>query len=242
MFHSLIFLGSLIAGALDTVVGFGGVLLLLPVLVLVVGSKDAVLLSALIPLGWNLTRTVMMPQLVNWRTGGLMALGIVPGSIIGAQFLDTVNPDLLRKLIGGVLLLFGLYYVLRLYFDLPQPRAMKSWTIPVFGAVAGAVSSLIGAGNGPIQAWGMAAAGLGAREIAVTGGALGAVNAAARLIGYGVDGELHAGLWMPGAVGIVAAVLGSLLGIRLSMRAKDSTLELVIGVVIILAGLRMFWH
>jgi uncharacterized membrane protein YfcA len=241
MFHSLIFLGSLIAGALDTVVGFGGVLLLLPVLVLVVGSRDAVLLSALIPLGWNLTRTVMMPKLVNWRTGGLMALGIVPGSIIGAQFLDVVNPDLLRKLIGGVLILFGLYYVLRLYYDLPEPRALKSWTVPLFGLAAGAVSSLIGAGNGPIQAWGMAAAGLGAREMAVTGGALGAVNSAARLIGYGVDGQLHAGLWLPGLLGIVAAVLGSLLGIRLSTRAKDSTLELVIGVVIILAGLRMFF-
>ena len=42
-------LAGLIAGTLDTVAGFGGSLLLLPVLVLIGGSKDAVLLAAIIP-------------------------------------------------------------------------------------------------------------------------------------------------------------------------------------------------
>src|SRR2546421_12984934 len=119
MTYLVIALASLIAGTLDTVAGFGGALLLVPVLVLKIGSKDAVLLSALIPLGWNLTRLVMLRQFANWRTAGLFSLGIVPGAIIGAKLFDQIDPRLLSLAIGVPLILFGGYYVLRLYVDLP---------------------------------------------------------------------------------------------------------------------------
>ncbi len=45
MVYLEIALAAMIAATLDTVIGFGGGLLLLPVLVMVVGSKDAVLLG-----------------------------------------------------------------------------------------------------------------------------------------------------------------------------------------------------
>jgi uncharacterized membrane protein YfcA len=239
MSYLVIVLASLIAGTLDTVAGFGGSLLLIPVLALKIGSKDAVLLSALIPLGWNLTRLVMLRQFANWRASWQFALGILPGAIIGASLLDRVDPNALSVAIGITLILFGGYYVLRLYVDLPQPRGLKSWAFPLFGLASGIASAILGAGNGPIQTWGMASAGLAPREIAVTGGALGAITAISRLIGYALSDQLDAGMWLPGLVGIVAAALGSLYGVRLSLRAKDSTLELVIGIVIMLAGVRM---
>jgi uncharacterized membrane protein YfcA len=239
MNYLVIALASLIAGTLDTVAGFGGTLLLLPVLVLKIGGRDAVLLSSLISLGWNITRVMVMPRSVNWRAVWLFTIGILPGALVGAYLFQGVDPSILNLAIALTVILFGAYYILRLYVELPALKGGKPATFPLFGLVSGIAASVLGAGNGPIQVWGMSAAAMTPREIAITGGALGAITGVARLFGYGVAGQLHAGLWIPGAVGLIMAIGGSLLGIRLSLRSKDTTLELVIGLVLVLAGIRM---
>lgn len=235
-----IFLAALIAGVLDTVAGFGGGLLLLPILVLVAGSKDAVLLSALIPLGWNIVRIWMLREWMNWRVVGLFALGIVPGALVSGQFLADIDAELLRRAIGIVLIFFGGYYVARLYLDIPSPRiTMKPWLYVPLGLVTGAIGGVLGAGHGPLQSWGLSAGGLSPREIIASNGAIGGVTALARVAGYGAAGLLHDGLWLPAAVGFVAGAAGAIYGVRLSLRARDTTLELVIGGALILAGVRM---
>jgi uncharacterized protein len=241
MIYLQIALAALIAGTLDTVAGFGGALLLIPILVIAVGSKDAVLLSALIPLGWNVVRMILLRQSVDWRAALLFAVGILPGAFLGARLLEDLDADLVRVAIGAVLVVFGGYYVLRLYFELPAVKGLKRWTFPVIGLLTGAIGSLLGAGHGPLQTWALGAADLGPRAISATNGVVGAVTAVARLIGYGSQGLLHDGLWIPGAVGIVTGGVGAMLGVRLSRRAKDSTLELIIGMALILAGIKMFF-
>ena len=235
-----IFLAALIAGVLDTVAGFGGGLLLLPILVLVVGSKDAVLLSALIPLGWNAVRIWMLREWITWRIVGLFSLGIVPGAILGGQFLSEIDAELLRRAIGIVLIFFGGYYVARLYFDIPAPISrMKQWGYVPLGLLTGAIGAVLGAGHGPLQTWGLSAGGLSPREIIASNGAIGGITALARVGGYGAAGLLHDGLWVPALVGIVAGAGGAIYGVRLSLRARDTTLELVIGGALLLAGVRM---
>lgn len=234
-----IILASVIAGVLDTVAGFGGVLLLLPILVLVVGSRDAILLSALIPLGWNIVRMWMLRDWIDWTIVGLFALGIVPGALIAGQYLDLIDPEILRHAIGVLLILFGLYYVARLYLDLPNPRRIKPWAYPIVGLVSGAIGAILGAGNGPLQSWGLSAGGLAPREIISNNGAIGGITALARLGGYAMAGSLHSGLWLPAALGFLAGAGGAIYGIRLSLRARDTTLELVIGAALLLAGVRM---
>src|SRR5512133_2071259 len=232
-------LAALIAGTLDTVAGFGGVLLLLPILVIVAGSRDAVMLSALIPLSWNLARVVILRPYVRWMPTALFALGILPGALLGAWYFAGVDPDTLRVAIGALLILFGIYYVVRLYVDLPQMRSLASWWYPIAGLVSGAIGAILGAGHGPLQTWTLAAGGLGPREIVATNGALGAITAIARLIGYAVSGTWNDTIWLPAGIGIAAGVAGALIGIRVSRRAKDSTLELIIGVALVLAGISL---
>lgn len=234
-----IILGALIAGILDTVAGFGGALLLIPVLVLAVGTKDAVLLSALIPLGWNLTRVVLVRDWVKWKAALLFAVGILPGAMLGSYWFDLVDPEILQRAIGALLIIFGGYYVLRLYVELPELKGLKEWTFPVIGLLTGVISAILGAGHGPIQTWALGAASLSPREISATNGLVGGITAVARLIAYAFTGQLHRDLWLPGAIGIVAGSIGAVIGLRFSMRAKDSTLELIVGAAIIIAGIRM---
>lgn len=239
MVYLEIALAAMIAATLDTVIGFGGGLLLLPVLVMVIGSKDAVLLSALIPLGWNIPRLLLLRDSVNWKIAGLFAIGIVPGAGLGAMLLDVISPVTLQLVIGIVITLFGLYYITRLYLDLPQPRGFKSWVFPVAGLLSGIVSGVLGAGNGPLQTGALAGASLPVREIAATNGAVGAITAVSRAVGYMIQGLYFEGIWVPATIGIVAATAGTFIGVRLSRRSKDSTLELLVGIALVLAGVKM---
>jgi uncharacterized membrane protein YfcA len=234
-------LGALIAGTLDTVAGFGGVLLLLPILVLASDSRDAVLLSAIIPIGWNLVRIYFVRSWIHPRIALLFAAGIIPGAILGAWLFAGIEADLLRRAIGFLLILFGLYYIVRLYMDVPElPRIRHAW-FPVVGLVSGAVGAILGGGHGPMQSAALSAAALAPREVVATNGVLGGITALARLAGYAFTGELHGALWIPGAIGLVAGSIGAIIGIRLSRRGKDSTLELIIGAALVLAGVRMIW-
>jgi uncharacterized membrane protein YfcA len=232
-------LGALIAGALDTVAGFGGVLLLLPILVLASDSHDAVLLSAIIPLGWNFVRIAMVRSWIKPRIALLFAAGIVPGALAGAWLLPGVDPDALRTAIGIVLVLFGTYHVIRLYIEVPELPHIADGLLPVVGFVSGVVGAVLGAGHGPLQSAALSATALTPREIAATNGVLGSVTAVSRLVGYAASGSLHSALWLPGAIGAIAGAIGAVVGIRLSRRGKDSTLELIIGVALVIAGIRM---
>jgi uncharacterized membrane protein YfcA len=236
-----IVLAALIAGTLDTVVGFGGTLLLLPVLVLVAGPELAVLLSAIIPLGWNLVRIGVLGKLLDFRAAALFAVGIVPGALVGASIFDRVDPDALRVAIAVTLILFGAYYVIRLYVELPEMKGWPKWTFPVAGFVSAGISAILGAGNGPIQTMTLAASDMTPRAITATGGLLGLVTAVSRIGSYAIGGQLRSEIWIPGAMGFLGAGLGAVMGIRLARRAKDSTLELVIGGALLLAGIRLFF-
>ncbi len=230
---------ALIAGTLDTVAGFGGALLLLPVLVLIAGGTDAVLLAAIIPLGWNIPRLILLRGAVDWRSAGLFALGVLPGALVGGHILASLDPDTLRTAIGAMLILFGAYYVLRLYLELPEPRGLGTTIFPVIGLVAGIMGSILGAGDGQLAAGALGGAGMSVRDISATGGAIGGISSVSRLISYAASGLLHEGLIIPGAIGVAAACAGTFLGIRFSGRSRDSTLELLIGSALVLAGIRM---
>ncbi len=236
-----VLLAALIAGTLDTVAGFGGALLLLPVLVLVTGAETAVMLTAIISLGWNIVRAVVLREFVDLRASWMMVIGIVPGSLLGAAFLKDVDPSMLRTAIGAMLVIFGAYYVVRLYVELPEPRGMKRWMLPAAGFVSGVISTLLGAGHGPLQTIPLAAADLAPRAVTATNGVLGALSGLVRVGTYAFYGMLGSNLWVPGAVGLVGAGTGSLLGIRISRSAKDSTLELLIGLALLLAGVRLLF-
>lgn len=234
-----IVLAAVIAGLLDTVAGFGGALLLLPILVLVVGGGDAVLLTAIIPLGWNLVRIWMLREWVLSRPALLFGIGILPGAFLGASLLTEIDPSALKMAIGALLVGYGIYYIVRLYVELPRPPVPPQWVFPIAGIAAGAIAGVLGAGNGPLQSWTFSAAAMSAREITATNGALGVITSVARLASYGLKGLLHDGLLLPGLAGILGAAAGSFWGVRLSLRATDSTLELVLGAAILLAGVRM---
>lgn len=236
---TIILTAAVIAGLLDTVVGFGGNLLLLPILVSVTGSTEAVILSAIIPLGWNVGRLPMLRPYLKLKVIGLFTLGMVPGGVIGGLLLESIDAGVLQTAIGILLIGLGLYHIVRLYVDLPIPRMPDKWVFPLVGLFVGVLSGLLGAGNGPFQSWSMSAAGMMPREIIAVNGALGGLLCVVKIGAYGIAGLLGKLNWTLALAGTGAGLLGAIIGVRVARKAPDSTLKLLIGAVIIIAGIRM---
>ncbi len=135
-----------LAATISGVAGFGGAILLLPVLVLTLGGKSAVPILTVAQLLGNLSRAGFGWRDIRWRPALLFSAGAVPASIIGSRLfveLDTARiPRLIGLLLLAILILRHTWPALR--------RISPGWLAPA-GAGVGFVSAVAGV-SGPLGA------------------------------------------------------------------------------------------
>lgn len=143
---ALLFAGAFVAAAVSGAAGFGGALLLLPLLVATVGVTHAVPLLTVAQLIGNLSRAGFGFSEIRWRPVGLFLLGAAPLSVLGALSFVELPKAWVTRAIGASLLAFvilKLTGVLRL-------KAGPA-TLIVGGGVVGFLSGLVGSA-GPLGA------------------------------------------------------------------------------------------
>ena len=88
-------------------IGIGGGMIMLGALAQVLPIKAVIPVHAIIQLGSNSGRAIMLRQHISWNLFAYFALGSVLGAIIGGQFVISLPIELLRALLG----IFILYSV-----------------------------------------------------------------------------------------------------------------------------------
>lgn len=83
----ILFLGAFFAAAISGAAGFGGALLLLPLLVVSVGAEHAVPLLTVAQLIGNFSRAGFGFRQIQWKPVGLFLVCAIPSAILGALFL-----------------------------------------------------------------------------------------------------------------------------------------------------------
>ncbi|MEN6339773.1 MAG: sulfite exporter TauE/SafE family protein [Clostridiaceae bacterium] len=136
------FLAALISGA----AGFGGALLLLPVITYYIGAEAAVPVITLAQLIGNLSRMASGFKQIKWSAVGWFCLTALPLSALGAFGFSVLPKDIVTRCIGGVLVLLVVFQMVKL-FELKA----NNKTLLIGGAVTGGLSGLTGSG-GPIGA------------------------------------------------------------------------------------------
>ena len=229
----LLLLGAaLAASTLAAVAGFGGAAILLPVLVLVVGPRNAIPVLTIAQLVGNGSRVVLNRQEVNGRIVGWFALGAVPAALVGGLVFAAAPLDALVRLIGIFLLVSVAWRHLR-----PAPSGLLGeWTFTVIGAVFAFASALIGS-VGPVMAPFFLAAGLVKGAYIGTEAAASVVMQAAKLVAYGISALLTPLTFGVGLLVTPAMIAGSWLGKRIVDRLPERVFVAVIEVVLIVAGL-----
>lgn len=143
---ALLFVGSFLAAAISGAAGFGGALLLLPLLTHTVGVTEAVPLLTVAQLIGNLSRAAFGAKEIRWRPVFLFLATAAPFAALGALSFASLPPSLVVRLVGAAILAFVLLNALGL-----MPVKSSAPLMLGGGAVVGLVSGLVGSA-GPLGA------------------------------------------------------------------------------------------
>ncbi|MEK6649956.1 MAG: TSUP family transporter, partial [Bacteroidota bacterium] len=95
---------ALIASTLSSLAGFGGSLLLLPVLVHLLGPASAIPVFTVAGLISNAARSILGRRVIAWRQVGAFVAGAIPGAIAGALVFVEVPAAAVQKLLAVFLI------------------------------------------------------------------------------------------------------------------------------------------
>lgn len=146
MIFFVLILTSFIAALVSGAAGFGGSLLLLPIVTSFLGAEVAVPVLTLAQLIGNLSRMGTGFKQIKWDAVGWFCLTALPLSALGAFGFSVLPKDIVTRCIGAVLIILVIFKVKKL-FELKGSKR----TLIIGGAITGGVSGLAGSG-GPIGA------------------------------------------------------------------------------------------
>ena len=137
---------SFIAAFVSGAAGFGGALLLLPVVTACVGAEVAVPVLTIAQLIGNLSRMAFGFRQIDWKSVGLFCVTALPLAALGAFGFSVLPKSIVTRCIGGALIVLVLIKTIKKLEFKNSKRAML-----IGGAATGLLSGLAGSG-GPIGA------------------------------------------------------------------------------------------
>ncbi|MDA1258810.1 MAG: sulfite exporter TauE/SafE family protein [Chloroflexi bacterium] len=224
--------GALAASTVAAVAGFGGAVVLLPILVWAFGVQDAIPVLTVAQLIGNssrvwLNRSELSLPVVRW-----FAMGAVPTAILGGLIFATAPADALVRILGAFLLLTAAYR--HTSFGKHTHIGLRGF-LPL-GGVSGAISALVGTA-GPIMAPFFLMYGLVKGAYIGTEASAAVVMHVTKLGVYGGYALLELRTALAGVgIGLVMTV-GSFAGKRILTRLPEAHFANVIEAVLITAGL-----
>ena len=137
---------GLAAGTVGGIVGFGSSIMLMPILMLAFGPKEAVPIMAIAALLANLSRVAVWWREIDWRANAAYCATAIPAAAMGARTLLKLEPQLIEAFLG---FLFIAMVPIR-HWLMARGLRIRLWHLSVVGAGIGFLSGLV-ASTGPIN-------------------------------------------------------------------------------------------
>jgi uncharacterized protein len=215
--------GAVFLGAfLNTLAGFGFALVTVPLMALVVGPKEAVVLSAIVGLASNGAVAIRLRRQVDRTVTGRVLAGSMLGMPIGIVVLGLVADEPLKVMISIAVLVSAVLLATGWRLHDPKPA-----TDVVAGFVSGACNTSIGISGPPVvvlmQGRGMPKATFRASIVAVF-----FVAGIVALVLFGVTGRFDATVGSAALVALPALPLGWWLGDVSHRRLDEAPFRVVV--------------
>lgn len=232
----LLFLAAFAASAISGAAGFGGALLLLPVLVSVIGAAQAVPLLTIVQLVGNLSRAGFGFRQISWKPVGLFLIGAIPLCILGAVSFVHLPKELVVRLIGAAILIFVL---------LTQFGLLKMKTGPALlicgGGIVGFVSGLVGSA-GPLGAAIFLSLGLPPVAYIASEATTALAMHGVKTIVYGQYIPFDKDFWFLAGILSLAVILGTWLSNRIIGCLPQKLFQQFVAVLLIAVAAYMVFH
>ena len=225
-------LAALVASLIAAVAGFGGAVIMLPVLVWAVGIQDAIPVLTIAQLMGNLWRVLLNRTQLNWSVVKRFAIGVVPAATVGGIIFATAPGAALVRALGVFLVLIVVYR------HTPwgkHTRMTLRGFIPL-GAAAGTISAIFGT-TGPVTAPFFLAFGLIKGAYIGTEAMTTVVMHITKLAVYGKYALIGVHTLLIGiAIGVVM-FLGTYLGKNILKRVPEGVFPLIIEGAMLISGI-----
>lgn len=226
-------LAGWLAATISGAAGFGGALLLLPILAYVVGARAAVPILTLAQLLGNLSRAGFGWKDIHWRPALVFSAGAVPASAIGSLLFVALPSGWLTRLIG----VFLLGVVALRHTTLGRRPIPEKLLVPA-GMVVGLLSAIAGSA-GPLGAVIFLSLGLPAQAYVATEAVTAVLMHLTKSLIYG----RYAAMTPAGFVGGLALggtmMIGSWTGRQLIARLTESRFRILVEGLLIVAALSL---
>ena len=231
--YLLLVLGAFVAAAISGSAGFGGALLLLPLLNQVVGVTEAVPLLTIIQIIGNGARAVMNWRQIRWRPVLLFLAAAIPLSMLGALSFASLPTSLVTRLVGGAILLLVVLKATGMIAFKPSRRVLV-----VGGGITGLLSGLVGSA-GPLGAAVFLSLGLPPLAYVASDATAAIAMHGAKTIVYGATIDLGPAFW-PLAIAMgLAMIAGTWAGRSLIKRLPVDRFRQFVMVLLALIAVQM---
>jgi uncharacterized protein len=224
------------AGALSGIVGTGSSIMLLPVLVIQFGPKQAVPIMAIASLMANIAKVMAWWREVDWRAFAAYTIPGMPAAALGARTL-LVLPS---HVIDIALAVFFLAMIaLRRWLHVRQFH-MRLWQLALAGAGIGFLTGIV-LSTGPLSVPAFTAYGLMKGAFLSTEAASSLMLMVSKVATFRQLGALPLPAVLQGAIIGASVMAGSLLGKAVVQRMSMHAFHHVLDALLLCSGLSLLW-
>ena len=229
-----VIIASFVGFTISGVVGIGGGLVALPVLIWVLGVKEAIPLLSIAQFIGSVSRAYVHRDTIDWKVVAYFGMGSVPIALIASFIFVFVDSTVIVRILGGLLILMVIYSRLSIWQNFHMP--IKGF-IPV-GSATGFISGLFGI-PGPFATVFYLSYGLGASAYVGTSSVGYGLIQLPKLLVFGIDGLFTI---QSASIGLglgIISVLGAYIGRMILGRIPERVFTALITVILMTSGLSL---
>jgi uncharacterized protein len=234
--YVLVLVVGFAAGVVSGIVGTGATIILLPVLVLAFGPREAVPIMAIVALMSNFAKITSWWKEIDWRACAAYAVGGVPAAALGARTL-LVLPE---KFVDVALGLFFLAMVPGRRWLATRNLRFGFWHLAMAGAVIGFLTGIV-VSTGPLSVPAFAAYGLVKGAFIATEAAGSLALYISKALVFREFGALPFDIVLKGLISGSSVMAGTYTARLIVERLSVATFQRLLDGVMVIAGLALLW-
>ena len=230
----ILVLVGVLAGFLSGSFGFGGGMVLLPVITSVYGIELAIPISTVAQLLSNLSRAGMGFRQIQWKQVLLFLATAAPLTALGAIGFSLADKTLMTRILCVGLIIFA---VMKISGKMHLPK--KNATLLVGGGVTGFINGMLGI-SGPLSSAVFFALDLGAVAYIASEAAAAAMMHVVKIVVYNKFALMDLSVFLNGLYIGCAMMLGNFVAMRLIGKMKNKIYQKIVAVAMILLSIWLF--